>query len=153
MIADCTWVMLLEQHARNIAAEFSTRGYALVDAMAKGITRNKERNMGALITITMRDIQGLDPASVDLESIHFALAELTSLRGGYVAADLEVPAWLTKKLREIKRNLKDRERDAKVWELKRLRVEEEELLPETEKLERARSKIKALEAELGSEVD
>ncbi len=107
--------------------------------------------MAALITISIRNIQDFDPVTVDLEEARFALAQITALKNGYLDGNMEVPKWLTKKLRETKRSLELREQDANAAELARLEAQLEALKSREEKLTDVQAKIDALRAKVGPE--
>lgn len=104
--------------------------------------------MAALITISIRNIQDFDPVTVDLEEARFALAQIMALKNGYTGAGLDVPKWLTKKLRDVKRSLELREQDANAAELARLEAQLESLKSREEKLSDVQAKIDALKGKV-----
>lgn len=117
------------------------------------IQQQEEQSMGALITISIRNIQDFDPLAVDLEAARFALAELFSIKAGYLAAGLDVPDWLAKKIRATKRSLSDRERDANAAEIARLEAEKRNLMTREDRLAEVDAKLAALKAKVGDEAE
>lgn len=109
--------------------------------------------MAVQIKVTISEFQAFEPDAVDLDGAKFALAQMVSLKQGYTGAGLDVPDWLSRKIRLTKRNLADRQRDADAAELARLKAEREKLIRQKDPLADVEARIAALEAKSGPAAD
>lgn len=94
---------------------------------------------------TLRNFNTETTPLEDLVAISF-LAR--GLRAEYESRGVAVPEWLDESVRKATNAISNQTRDAKLAELRELELQEEKLIPASERRERIAARKAALEAEL-----